>query len=288
MVVDDHASTRRLVADVLRAGGVDRVITAESGSEALAIMARVKPDILITDWLMPVMDGLTLARAIRKAAITEDPRVPDPRLPIIMLTSEKKLIDVEHSRSAGVDAFLIKPFTPARVLERVATVRSRRVDFVISEAYVGPDRRQKREKDIYGGPLRRRNDVETPIDPAAYALLCRQILEEMAILNRLIDDRGLDRMMRQMSCRVLHNFRLRAREIGDRMLEAATASLGRYTSAVGGSGKSDPDVVQTHLDTVRALAMLPVDDITSSALIVGQLQKAVSRRIQTHMMTLAA
>lgn len=285
MVVDDHHSTRRLVADVLRAGGVDRVITAESGSEALGMMAGTRPDVVITDWLMPVMDGLSLIRAIRQAAITEDPRIPDPRLPIILLTTERTRRDVEIGRAAGADAFLVKPFTPARVLERVATVRQREIDFVISTGYVGPDRRQGREDDEgYAGPLRRRGDAANGVDIAARAALCAQILDEMATFQRLIVARGgLDHMLRQMACRVMHAIRQRASEVGDRVLTRAAASLGRYVSAVGGAGKSDPEVVQIHLDTLRSLAMLPASDLKGSALITRQLDRAVSRRIESHL-----
>ncbi len=286
MVVDDHHSTRRLVADVLRAGGVDRVVTAESGSEALGMMAGTRPDVIITDWLMPVMDGLAFTRAVRHAAVTDDPRIPDPRLPIIMLTTERTRRDVEVARAAGADAFLIKPFTPARVLERVATVRQREIDFVISTAYVGPDRRQGRERDDdegYAGPLRRRGDAADAVDVAARAALCAQILDEMATFQRLIEARGLDHMLRQMACRVMHALRQRASEVGDRVLTRAASSLARYVSAVGGAGRADPEVVQTHLDTLRALALLPVGDLKGSALVVRQLDRAVSRRIESHL-----
>ncbi|MBX3479622.1 MAG: response regulator [Caulobacter sp.] len=288
LVVDDHASTRRLVADVLRAGGVDRVVTAESGDEALEMMARVRPGALITDWLMPGMDGAELVRTIRQAAVNGDRRIPDPRLPIIMLTSERRRADVERSRASGVNAFLVKPFTPAMVLQRVALVVSRPSDFVISEAYVGPDRRQHADDDPYGGPLRRRSDSPPLVDEGAYARLCQHILEEMATFKRLVEARGLDHLMRQMACRVMHDLGQRAREIGDRTLERSAASLGRYVSAVGGAGKADPEVMQIHLETVRALAMLPHDDIASSALIVQQLDRAVSRRIKTHTVAMVA
>lgn len=285
MVVDDHHSTRRLVADVLRAGGVDRVITAESGSEALGIMASTRPDVIITDWLMPVMDGLSFIRAVRQAAVTDDPRIPDPRLPIILLTTERTRRDVELGRAAGADAFLVKPFTPARVLERVATVRQREIDFVISTGYVGPDRRQGREdEEDYTGPLRRRGDAAQHVDVAARAALCAQILDEMATFQRLIEGRGgLDHLLRQMACRVMHALRQRASEVGDRVLTRAAASLARYVSAVGGAGKADPEVVQIHLDTLRALACLPISDLKGSAMVVRQLDRAVSRRIESHL-----
>ncbi|HYE44229.1 MAG TPA: response regulator [Caulobacter sp.] len=289
MVVDDHASTRRLVTDVLRAGGVERTVAAESGSEALAMLASGRPDVMITDWRMPVMDGLTLVRAVRRAAVEEDPRIPDPRLPIIMLSGERRRRDVEVARAAGADAFLLKPFTPARVLERVATVRQRQIDFVISPGYVGPDRRHSRlEADRYGGPLRRRDDALDIDELAARADLCAHVLDETATFQRLVEARGLDYLLRQMACRVAHDLRLRADQAGDRDLTRAAASLGRYVSAVGGPARADPEVIQIHFETLRALALLPPESFQASATITRQLDRAVSRRIAGWRATLAA
>jgi CheY-like chemotaxis protein len=288
MVVDDHASTRRLVADVLRAGGVDRTVTAESAHEAFALLRITRPDMIITDWRMPGMDGEAFVRAIRQAAVTEDPRVPDPRVPVIMLSAERTRRDVERARAAGADAFLVKPFTPARVLERVATVGRRERRFVISEAYVGPDRRQERDDD-YAGLLRRRSDVHETVDASARAALCAQVLDEMDTFQRLVTARGgLDRLLRQMACRVMHALRQRAREVGERTMVQACASLGRYVSAMGGAGHADAEVVQTHLDTLRALAMLPPADIKAAQMVARRLEQAVGRRIENHLATLAA
>ncbi|MBX3479621.1 MAG: response regulator [Caulobacter sp.] len=288
MVVDDHVSTRRLVADVLRAGGFRKVVVVDSAAEALASLAAVRPDVLITDWMMPVMDGATLARTIRQAAVTEDPRIPDPRLPIIMLSSGRTRMDVERSRAAGIDAFLIKPFTPARVLERVATVVRRKADFVVSPTYVGPDRRRAREDEPYAGPLRRSTDVARAVDVDARALLCAQILQEMTTFQRLIEARGgLDRPLRQMACRVMQTLRQRAHAVADRGLERAAASLNRYVTAVGGAGKADPEVVTTHLDTLRVLSLLEPDD-PKAAVILRQLDRAVTHRIESHLATVAA
>lgn len=288
LVVDDHASSRRLVADVLRAAGAAEVFTAEGAAEALGMLRTRRPGMIITDQRMPVMDGVELVRTIRRAAVTPDPRIPDPRLPVIMLSGDRTQKDVNAARAAGADAFLMKPFTPAKVIERVLSVTRRQAAFVISERYVGPDRRLDRE-DGYGGPLRRRSDANEMMDREARDRFCAAILEELATFTRLVLAReGLDRMLRQMACRVTHAIRQKAREIGDRNIERACASLSRYVSAVGGAGPADPEVVEIHLDTLRALALLPADDIQGAALVVRQLDKAVSRRIATHLAMLAA
>lgn len=288
LVVDDHAASRRLVADVLRAAGAAEVSTAESGAEALGLLRIRRPGMIITDQRMPGMEGSELVRIVRRAAVTPDPRVPDPRLPIIVLSGDRTQRDVNAARAAGADAFLMKPFTPARVIERVLSVTRRQVDFVISGSYVGPDRRLQREE-RYGGPLRRRSDASEILDREARDRFCAELLQELATFTRLVVAReGLDRMLRQMALRVTHAIRQRARELGDRNIERACASLDRYVSAVGGAGPADPEVVEIHLDTLRALASLPAEDLKGAALVVRQLDKAVSRRIASHLAMLAA
>jgi len=288
MVVDDHACTSRLVADVLRAGGVRRLVTAASAAQALNMLRAVQPNVLMTDWRMPEMDGEALIRVIRQAAVNADHRIPDPRLSIIMLTGDRERRHVERIRAAGADAYLIKPFTPARLLERVATVHSRNPDFVISDAYIGPDRRLERRAP-YDGPLRRRTDDPEELDLAARAVLCRKILDEVATFARLSEQRdGLDRLLRQMCCRTVHELRQHSREIGERIIDRACPSLGRYVSAVGGPAKADPNVLQTHLDTLKALALLPPTQTSAHEIIVKQLEKAVARRIANHLAIKAA
>lgn len=288
LVVDDHAGGRRLVADVLRAGGVGRVVAAESGAEGLSRLVDVKPDLLITDRRMPGIDGVKVVRTVRQAAVNGDPRIPNPRLPIIMLSGDRSQKDVEEARSAGADAFLMKPFTPAKVLERVSTVLGRPTDFVISSAYVGPDRRRE-SLASYRGLLRRRGDAPDPVDAAARDILCMQVIEELEIFRGLVEARGrLDLLLRQMAMRVVHDIRYRARSVGERAMERACMSLDRYVSGVGGARNADPEVIETHLDTLGALARLPAGQGRSSDLIVRQLDRAVARRLANAALVLAA
>lgn len=154
LVAEDHAVTARLIGDVLRAAGMPKVEVARDGLAARQKLMVWDPDILFTDWNMPDMDGLELTRSIRAAAVKPDKRVPNPRVPIIMLTATRSQRDVEVARLAGVNEFVIKPFTAASVLARIELVLTRPREFIISDVYVGPDRR-RRAGDGYAGPKRR-------------------------------------------------------------------------------------------------------------------------------------
>ena len=91
---------------------------------------------------MPVMGGLELTRSIRRAAVHPDRRVPNPQVPVVIITGHRSEADVQQARRAGVNEFVIKPFTPAGLLSRIQLVLMRPRPFVVSEDYIGPDRRR--------------------------------------------------------------------------------------------------------------------------------------------------
>src|SRR5262245_43944934 len=122
LVVDDNANVQRLISDVLRAAGVGAVETADDGAHARSVLNRWHPDIIFCDWNMPNMGGLELTRSIRAAAVKPDRRIPDPQVPVIIVTAHRSQKEVEDARRAGVNEFVIKPFTPAALLSRIQLV----------------------------------------------------------------------------------------------------------------------------------------------------------------------
>jgi two-component system chemotaxis response regulator CheY len=114
MTVDDSKTMRDMVAYTLRGAGFE-VAQAEDGKQALGLLANTKVDVLITDLNMPVMDGVTLIRALRA----------DPKwraLPILMLTTESDAGKKSEGRSAGATGWIIKPFNPEKLIEVVKRV----------------------------------------------------------------------------------------------------------------------------------------------------------------------
>lgn len=123
IIVDDDRMIRRIVVTKLSGLGY-AVEEAEDGQEALEkLKGDGFPDLLITDQLMPRMNGLQLVRMIRDSA---DPAKAS--LPIIMLTSKSKEQDVIEGLEVGMDDYISKPFSPDELAARVRTVlwRARR------------------------------------------------------------------------------------------------------------------------------------------------------------------
>jgi CheY-like chemotaxis protein len=114
VVADDDADILRLVAFVLRRGG-HTVLEAPSGEEALALIRRERPDLAVLDLRMPVLDGLQVVRALAQDDTVEP-------LPLIMLSASAQQAEVEAGLSAGVAAYVAKPFTPQQLARVVAEV----------------------------------------------------------------------------------------------------------------------------------------------------------------------
>ncbi|MDP2360514.1 MAG: response regulator [bacterium] len=113
LVVDDSTTMRRIICNSLRAVGFDDIVEAGDGQQALQTMDGVT--LLLTDWNMPTMDGLTLVKTLRDAPATA-------RLPIIMITSEGARDEVMEALAAGVNDYIVKPFTKEVLGEKVKLI----------------------------------------------------------------------------------------------------------------------------------------------------------------------
>jgi CheY-like chemotaxis protein len=270
LAVDDHAATRKLIGDVLRAAGIGEVQTAESGIEGLKTLVPFQPDLLIVDWNMPGMDGLTMTKIIRAAALNPDPMIPNPAAPIIMVTGQRREIDVERARLAGVSEFVIKPFSPSILVKRVQTTVTRMRGFVVTEHYVGPDRR-RRDDAAYEGPRRRSADVD------AFEAARRVMREELNALRN--QGRGAaDPETRRMAYQAMQSNISRARAIRDTAIEQASKSLVRYVEAIGGPERADPKVIDVHMDALGRLLMLG-EGSKAAAVVNSRLRAAVDKKI---------
>lgn len=117
LVVDDSQLIRQVLADALTAKGF-QVDTAENGSDALRKIGRQRPDLVVTDILMPVMDGWALCEAIRRAEPTHE-------LPFIFLTTERDVPKRIKGLEMGADDYICKPFSKEEVVARVESVMRR-------------------------------------------------------------------------------------------------------------------------------------------------------------------
>lgn len=112
LVVDDSKFMRMLLGDLLSRNGFD-VLEAESGEEALQIYRKERPDLVTLDILMPGRDGIETVGDLREE---------DPKARIVMVTALGMEDYIQRALEAGADGFILKPFSPERVLDTLKEV----------------------------------------------------------------------------------------------------------------------------------------------------------------------
>lgn len=118
LVVDDFSTMRRIVKNLLRDLGFTNTVEADDGKTALPILEAGGIDFLVTDWNMPGMTGIDLLKAVRAN--------PDlVSLPVLMVTAEAKREQIIMAAQAGVNGYVIKPFTAATLKEKIDKIFER-------------------------------------------------------------------------------------------------------------------------------------------------------------------
>jgi DNA-binding response OmpR family regulator len=138
LIVDDQFLIRKLVSSILDSWGFTDVTIRSSGREAIDCASQQNFDLVITDWRMRDLGGIDFLRFMRES---RDP--VKARTPIIFLTGNAEISDVKTARDAGVNEYLIKPFTASELMNRVRTIIERPRSFVKAPTYRGPDRRRR-------------------------------------------------------------------------------------------------------------------------------------------------
>ena len=111
LVVEDQEDNRQIIRDML-AGTDYEIIEAENGEEALAAVAKQRPDLILMDIQLPIMDGYEATRRIKA-----DPALRS--IPIIAVTSYALSGEDKKAREAGCDAYIPKPYSPRELLAKV-------------------------------------------------------------------------------------------------------------------------------------------------------------------------
>lgn len=119
LVADDFSTMRRIVKNLLRQIGFNNLDEAEDGHQALNKLREGGFGLLVTDTNMPHMDGLDLVKNVR-----HDPELKD--LPILMITAEAEKEKVITAIQAGINHYIVKPFTGEVLLERIDKIFERR------------------------------------------------------------------------------------------------------------------------------------------------------------------
>ncbi|MBC8639457.1 chemotaxis response regulator CheY [Caballeronia sp. EK] len=115
LVVDDFSTMRRIVRNLLKESGYVNIDEAEDGAAALARLRAGRYDFVISDWNMPILDGLSMLQEIRADASLS-------RLPVLMVTAEAKRENVIAAAQAGANGYVVKPFTAATLEEKMTSI----------------------------------------------------------------------------------------------------------------------------------------------------------------------
>jgi two-component system chemotaxis response regulator CheY len=116
LVVDDSPTMRRIIVNTLNKAGFNDLIESENGVEALEKLASNSSiNFIMTDWNMPKMDGLAFVASVREEAQFK-------ALPILMVTTKAEKTDIVEALKAGVNGYVVKPFTPEIIKGKINEV----------------------------------------------------------------------------------------------------------------------------------------------------------------------
>jgi len=115
LVVDDFATMRRIIKNILVQLNYKNIVEADDGSNALEVLKKEKVDLIISDWNMPKVTGLDLLRSVRA-----DPNLS--KIPFIMVTAEAQQDNIILAVKAKVSQYIVKPFTAEIMAEKINKV----------------------------------------------------------------------------------------------------------------------------------------------------------------------
>ncbi|EDP59175.1 chemotaxis protein CheY [Vibrio sp. AND4] len=118
LIVDDFSTMRRIVKNLLRDLGFNNTQEADDGLTALPLLKKGGFDFVVTDWNMPGMQGIDLLKHIRADAELK-------QLPVLMITAEAKREQIIEAAQAGVNGYIVKPFTAATLKEKLDKIFER-------------------------------------------------------------------------------------------------------------------------------------------------------------------
>ena len=118
LIVDDFSTMRRIIKNLLRDLGFNNTAEADDGKTALPMLKTGEFQFLVTDWNMPGMQGIDLLKAVR----AED---NIKTLPVLMVTAEQKREQIVAAAEAGVNGYIVKPFTAATLKEKIDKIFQR-------------------------------------------------------------------------------------------------------------------------------------------------------------------
>jgi len=115
LVVDDFATMRRIIKNILKQLGYENIVEADDGKAALRVLENQEVDFIVSDWNMPNMSGLELLKAVRA-----DEKLKG--LPFLMVTAEALKENIVEAVKSGVSNYIVKPFTAETLKEKIEKI----------------------------------------------------------------------------------------------------------------------------------------------------------------------
>ena len=115
LVVDDFATMRRILKNILKQLGFTNITEADDGTTALEELKKANYDLIISDWNMPKMTGLDLLKKVRSDATLKE-------IPFLMVTAEAQKQNVIEAVQAGVSNYVVKPFTAEAIADKLKKI----------------------------------------------------------------------------------------------------------------------------------------------------------------------
>lgn len=174
LLVDDNPQALDILAQVVQGFGPKSITRCDSAVEAKELLGRQPFDILITDGQMPDMDGYELIHWLRHEA-----GEPNRFIPALIISGHVRMGQLFKARDCGASFTITKPITPKVVLERLFFIARDQRMFIDCGAYIGPDRRFKREGPPAGMEGRRSDDLGAEVGDAAAPNMSQEEIDAM-------------------------------------------------------------------------------------------------------------
>jgi DNA-binding response OmpR family regulator len=188
LIVEDNFPMLELVRSVVNTFGFEKIHTAKNGREGFKLFCEHNPDLVIADWMMKPINGITLTQMIRT-----DKRSPNFYVPVILMTGFSQRQRVFEARDSGVTEFMVKPFKADDLYKRIERIIESPRQFVQSPSFFGPDRRRQKNL-VYSGPYRRASDT-----PAEIARDYGNLDKEDKLFKKIMRDQTEDKPSQQGS-----------------------------------------------------------------------------------------
>lgn len=276
LVIDDQPFFRVLLTEVLKGLGVTKIAVAVDGEDGFTAFTQIRPDVVITDWMMPKLDGIEMTRRIRTLSDDDLQKVP-----VILVTAKSERRQIEAARGSGIDEFLLKPISAKSICDRLREVIEKPRPFVKFATYTGPCRRTRAEP-IFSGPYRRFDDAfdtnEQDEDVLAQGLRSVFSAGSKRILNLVKDLTKSNDHIRVIQAAVSELSAI-ADDMADTHLQRVCQLLLGFLAGMSKTGKSSPGLIQTHIKAMEILLATPASQIKTRDEIVKGLESMMTRAV---------